>query len=105
MVEERNRHVEPCSRGPTKQGAAVEAIDVHVHIVPQRFVDLVRGGALAEIVDVTQAPAVDRLTFQPPAGIVVEPDTAIRPHLYDPQVILAAMDRRKLDAAAVSPPP
>ena len=81
------------------------AIDVHVHIVPPRFVDLVRSGALAEIVDVEREQDVDRLTFRPPRGIVVEPDTAIRPHLYDPEVILAALDRRKLDAAAISPPP
>ena len=33
----------------------MEAIDVHFHIVPPRFVDLVRSGALREIVDVERA--------------------------------------------------
>jgi aminocarboxymuconate-semialdehyde decarboxylase len=83
----------------------MEAIDVHFHIVPQRFVDLVRQEGLREIVGVERAPDVDRLTFRPPPGVAVEPDTAIRPHLYDPELIIAALDRRKLDAAAVSPPP
>jgi aminocarboxymuconate-semialdehyde decarboxylase len=83
----------------------VEAIDVHFHIVPLRFVDLLRRQALREIVDVEQAANVDRLQFRPPPGVVIEPDTAIRPHLYDPALILGALDRRKLDAAAVSPPP
>lgn len=83
----------------------MDAIDVHFHIVPPRFVDLVRGGDLGEIVDVERAPEVDRLTFRPPPGIAIEPDTAIRPHLYEPRLILDALDRRGLDAAAVSPPP
>jgi len=83
----------------------VEAIDVHFHIVPPRFVDLVRGPVLREIVGIERAADVDRLQFRPPPGIAIEPDTAIRPHLYDPDLILAALDRRKLDAAAVSPPP
>jgi len=64
----------------------VDAIDVHFHIVPQRFVDLVRGQALREIVAVERAADVDRLQFRPPPGIAIEPDTAIRPHLYDPGV-------------------
>ncbi len=81
------------------------AIDVHFHIVPPRFVDLVRRNGLHEIVDVERAADVDRLTFRPPLGVAIEPDTAIRPHLFDPGLILAALGRRKLDAAAVSPPP
>ena len=83
----------------------MEAIDVHVHIVPQRFVDLMRGQALREIVEVEQAADVDRLQFLPPPGVNVEPDTSIRPHLYEPRLILDAIDRRGLDVAAVSPPP
>jgi aminocarboxymuconate-semialdehyde decarboxylase len=91
----------------------VDAIDVHFHIVPQRFVDLVRGPALREIVKVEwfdggRPPGdmgVDRLHLLPPPGIAVEPDTSIRPHLYEPALILDALDRRGLDAAAVSPPP
>lgn len=83
----------------------MESIDVHFHIAPPRFVDLVRSGALREIVDVERVGDVDQLQFRPPAGVAVEPDTAIRPHLYDPGLILEAMERRKLDAAALSPPP
>lgn len=86
----------------------MDAIDVHFHIVPQRFVDLVRGSALREIVAVERPQGetgVDLLRFLPPTGIAIEPDTSIRPHLYDPALILDALDRRGLDAAAVSPPP
>jgi aminocarboxymuconate-semialdehyde decarboxylase len=83
----------------------VEAIDVHFHIVPPRFVELVRGGALGEIVDVERAADVDRLTFRPPPGVAIEPDASFRPRLYDARLILDALDRRGLDAAAVSPAP
>ena len=83
----------------------MEAIDVHFHIVPPRFVDLVRGQALRAIVDVERAVDADRLTFRPPPGIAIEPDAAFRPHLYDARLIVEAMDRRGLDAAAVSPAP
>jgi aminocarboxymuconate-semialdehyde decarboxylase len=83
----------------------VESIDVHFHIVPPRFVDLVRRQALREIVDVEREADVDRLRFRPPGGVAIEPDTSIRPHLYDAKLILDALDRRKLDAAAVSPAP
>ena len=51
----------------------VEAIDVHFHIVPQRFVDLMRGQALREIVDVEQAADVDRLQFRPPRASTSSP--------------------------------
>jgi aminocarboxymuconate-semialdehyde decarboxylase len=83
----------------------MDTIDIHFHIVPPRFVDLVRRQELREIVDVVVAPEVDRLTFRPPPGVVIEPDTAIRPHVFEPRLILDALDRRGLDAAAVSPPP
>ena len=66
-----------------RPGGAVETIDVHFHIVPPRFVDLVRSGALREIVDVEREADVDRLTFRPPAGVAIEPDASFRPHLYD----------------------
>ena len=82
----------------------MEAIDVHFHIVPSRFVDLVRRQGLREIVDVEQEGDVERLLFRPP-GVSIEPDTSIRPHLYDARLNLDALDRRGLDAAAVSPAP
>jgi aminocarboxymuconate-semialdehyde decarboxylase len=85
------------------------AIDVHVHIVPPLFVDVVRRGDLREAMETAAHPSgepgVDRLVFHPPPGVPVEPDTALRPAVYDPHLILAALDRRKLDAAAISPPP
>jgi len=87
------------------QGGAVESIDVHFHVCPPRFAELIRSGALAEIVEVERDGEVDRLQFLPPAGVAIEPDTAIRPHLYEPRLILDVMDRRKLDAAALSLPP
>ncbi len=86
-------------------GSPVESIDVHFHACPPRFAELIRSGALAEIVEVERDRDVDRLRFLPPPGVAIEPDTAIRPHLYEPKLILEAMDRRKLDAAALSLPP
>lgn len=83
----------------------MEAIDVHFHIVPQRFVDLLGRQQLREIVSVEQAADVVRLAFRPPPGVAIEPDTSIRPHLHDARLILEALDRRGLDAAAVSPAP
>jgi aminocarboxymuconate-semialdehyde decarboxylase len=83
----------------------VESIDVHFHIVPPRFVDLLRRQSLRQIVDVERKADVDRLQFRAPPDVAIEPDTSIRPHLYDSSLILDALHRRKLDAAAVSPAP
>jgi len=107
MVEECGGRVDLCGylRGWGLEGDAVKSIDVHFHIVPPRFVDLLRRQVLREIVDVVQAADENRLLFRPPPGVIVEPDTSIRPHLHDARLILDAMDRRKLDAAALSPAP
>ena len=51
-----------------RPGGAVETIDVHFHIVPPRFVDLVRSGALREIVDVEREADVDRLDVSAASG-------------------------------------
>lgn len=84
---------------------ALTTIDVHFHVAPLGFIDAVRLGDLSEAVEIDSATGADRLVFHAPPGIAVEPDTFLRPHVYDARLILAAMDRRKLDAAAISPPP
>ncbi len=38
-------------------------------------------------------------------NVVVEPGTSVRPHHCDARMLLAAMDARQLDAAAISSPP
>jgi aminocarboxymuconate-semialdehyde decarboxylase len=80
-------------------------IDIHFHVVPPRFVDALRGGVLAEAVELNASTGVDRLVFHAPPGVAIEPDITLRPHVHDPRLIMAAMDRRGLDAAAFSPPP
>ncbi len=83
----------------------METIDIHFHVAPPRFVDAVRRRELAEAVEIDSATGVDRLVFHAPPGVAVEPDTTLRPPVFDARLILAAMDRRRLDAAAISPPP
>ena len=83
----------------------MQTIDIHFHVVPPRFVDCMRTGQISEAVEIDSASGADRLVLHPPPGIAVEPDTHLRPQVYDARLILAAMDRRKLDAAAISPPP
>jgi aminocarboxymuconate-semialdehyde decarboxylase len=87
----------------------MEAIDVHFHVVPPLFRDVVRRGDLRQVAEVVPHPegsaGVDRLVFHAPPGVPIEPDTTLRPHVYDPDLIRAALDRRGLDAAAISPPP
>jgi aminocarboxymuconate-semialdehyde decarboxylase len=80
-------------------------IDIHFHVAPPRFVDAVRRRDFSHVVEIDSATGADRLVFHAPPGVAVEPDSHLRPHVYDAGLILAAMDRRKLDAAAISPPP
>ena len=87
------------------RGASTRSIDMHFHVLPPLFVDRVRGGAFAGVVDVDDAKAPAELVFRAPAGVAVEPGPSLRPQLFDERLILAEMDRRKLDAAAISPPP
>ncbi len=84
---------------------ALQTIDIHFHVAPPRFVDAVRRGDFSGVVDIDSATGADRLVFHAPPGVAVEPDSTLRPQVYDPPLILAAMDRRKLDVAAISPPP
>ena len=64
-----------------------------------------RRGDLAAAVEIDSASGVDRLVFHAPPGVAVEPDIVLRAPVHDPGLILDAMTRRGLDAAAISPPP
>jgi aminocarboxymuconate-semialdehyde decarboxylase len=81
------------------------SIDVHFHVLPPLFVDRVRHRAFDGVVEVDDAREPAELVFRPPAGTAVESGPSVRPQLVDARLILAEMDRRKLDAAAISPPP
>lgn len=79
------------------------SIDIHFHVLPLLFVDAVQRRTFDGIVDVDRSTR--ELLFRASAGIPVEQGPAVRPELFDVHLILAEMDRRKIDAAAVSPPP
>ena len=80
-------------------------IDIHFHVLPPLFVDAVRQHGFDGMVDVDNSKATPELVFRAPVGVAVEPGPLIRPQLIDTRLILAEMDRRKLDMAAISPPP
>lgn len=84
---------------------ALQTIDIHFHVAPSAFVDAVRRRDFFNVVEIDSTTGADRLVFHAPPGVAIEPDSALRPHVYDADLILAAMDRRKLDAAAISLPP
>lgn len=81
------------------------AIDIHFHAVPRRLADALRRRDFDEAVEVIASPDGERLEFHAPPSIVVEPGIRLKESQYDERQILAAMDQRKLDAAAVSLPP
>ena len=81
------------------------SIDVHFHIVPILFLEALRRGDLQAAVQAETQHDRDTLTFHAPPHIVLEPGISVRPNQYDERMLLAAMDVRRLDAAAVSPPP
>jgi aminocarboxymuconate-semialdehyde decarboxylase len=81
------------------------SIDVHFHVLPPLFVDVVRQHGLDGTVEVDASKAMNEIVFHPPPGVAIEPGPSVRPQLFDRRLILAEMDRRKLDAAAISPPP
>jgi aminocarboxymuconate-semialdehyde decarboxylase len=83
----------------------VESIDVHFHVVPPEFVEAVRRGAFREVVELEGGGGPERLRCHAPAGVVLEPDVTLRPELYDDARLVEGLDRRKLDAAAIGPPP
>ncbi len=83
----------------------MKAVDIHFHVVPSLFIEAVRRGDLHEAVTIERSAGVERFDFHPPPGVPVEPDTDLQPEMYDEKLILAALDERKLDAAAISPAP
>jgi hypothetical protein len=80
-------------------------IDVHFHVVPFGFLEALRRDDLRAAVEVETLPDRDALVFHAPQGTAVEPNVSVWPHQYDASILLRAMDARRLDAAAVSPPP
>jgi len=83
----------------------MNAIDIHFHVVPSLFIDAVRRGDMREAVEIGNSGGRERFDFHPPAGVPVEPDTELQPEMYDEELILAALDKRKLSAAVLSPAP
>jgi len=83
----------------------MESIDVHFHVVPPAFVDAVRRGVFAETVELVRDGGTERMVYHAPPDVVLEPGTTLGARLYDPGMILAALDRRGLDAAALGPSP
>jgi aminocarboxymuconate-semialdehyde decarboxylase len=73
--------------------------------VPPDFADAVRRGVFRDAVEITPRDGRDRLTYHPPPGVPVEPDTTLGPELSDDRLILEGLRARKLDAAATGPPP
>jgi aminocarboxymuconate-semialdehyde decarboxylase len=94
-------------RAPTPQRdrESVPTIDIHFHVLPPLFVDLARRNAFAEVVSIDGSKSIPELAYHPAPGIAVEQGPPIRPGLLDPALILAEMDRRRLDIAAISPAP
>ena len=80
------------------------AIDVHFHVLPPAFVDAVQVTTL--MVSSKWTTRIDCCAPSPAAGRRDRrAGTAAPAALMDVRDILAEMDRRKLDAAAISPPP
>jgi aminocarboxymuconate-semialdehyde decarboxylase len=83
----------------------MNTIDIHFHVVPFQFLEALRAGELRAAAEVETQRDRDALIFHAPSDIVLEPGASVRAHLYDEHMLLAALDARRLDAAAVSPPP
>jgi aminocarboxymuconate-semialdehyde decarboxylase len=81
------------------------AIDVHFHVVPYGFLEALRRGEFRAAVEAETLTDRDNLVFHAPPNIAVEPNVSVRSHQYDEHHLLRAMNARRLDAAAVSPPP
>jgi aminocarboxymuconate-semialdehyde decarboxylase len=83
----------------------VDRIDVHFHVVPPAFAEAMRRGVFSEAVSIAGTGAAERMVFHAPEEVAVEPETELEPCQYDAKLILQALDKRELDAAAISPPP
>ena len=47
----------------------------------------------------------ERVVYHAPPGVAIEPGATFGAELYDDRLIIEGLDRRKLDAAAIGPPP
>jgi len=83
----------------------LESIDVHFHVVPLPFVEAVRADRFREAVQIERSNGRERVVYHAPPGVAVEPNTTFGADLYDDRRILDGLNRRKLDAAALGPPP
>jgi aminocarboxymuconate-semialdehyde decarboxylase len=83
----------------------VGTIDIHFHVLPGLFIDRARAHDFAGFVEIVQPKDIEELAYRPPTGVTVEQGPPLRPALFDDRLILAEMDRRRLTAAAISPPP
>ena len=83
----------------------MDTIDIPFHVVPALFADAATRGEFRPLIDVDTSKGRPELIYRPPAAITLEQGPPLRPQLSDIGTILAEMDRRKLDAAAISPPP
>ena len=81
------------------------AIDIHFHVLPPAFVDAVQRHHFGGVIELDHSKPTPALLHRPPADVTVEQGPPLLPQLIDVREILAEMDRRKLDAAAISPPP
>src|SRR5579862_8240182 len=87
------------------EGRPLDRIDVHFHVVPPSFAEAMRRGDFESVVSIVPAGPVEQMVLHAPADVPVEPETELEPAQYDDRLLRAALDARKLDAAAVSPPP
>jgi aminocarboxymuconate-semialdehyde decarboxylase len=84
----------------------VDTIDIHFHVLPQLLIDRVRSHDFAGLIEIARTRDIHELTYRRlPAGLTVEQGPPLLPALFDDRLILAEMDRRRLAAAAISPPP
>jgi aminocarboxymuconate-semialdehyde decarboxylase len=83
----------------------MESIDVHFHVTPPGFVDAVRRDAFPAVVQIEGHDGGQRWRFHAPPGVPVEPDIGVRADSSDDRLILKGLNERKLDAAAIGPPP
>ncbi|MCC7104668.1 MAG: amidohydrolase [Chloroflexi bacterium] len=80
----------------------MDSIDIHWHVVPPRILDGLRKDGLGGTAHLERdAAGVEHLMLHAPADVSVEQHAPLPPGVYDDRVMLADMDRMKLDAAAI----
>jgi aminocarboxymuconate-semialdehyde decarboxylase len=84
------------TRRPRGPGAAT--IDTHAHWYPKELISLLEQGAAAHGASMGRTPK-GHPVFSLPG---LEPKSVMRPSMVEPELILKAMDRRRVDAYALS---